>query len=85
MTPIKMLRLPQLKPQYGLARSTTYKLIAAGLWVRPIRLTARAIGFLAAECDALMAARVAGRSDAEIRALVIKLEAARKNADGAAA
>uniref|UniRef100_A0A2X0QVD7 Phage transcriptional regulator, AlpA n=1 Tax=Candidatus Nitrotoga fabula TaxID=2182327 RepID=A0A2X0QVD7_9PROT len=39
---------------------------------------ARATGTPDYEVDALIAARIAGKSDEEIRALVIRLEAARK-------
>ena len=40
----------------------------------------RAIGTPDNEVDALNAARIAGKSDDEVRALVVKPEAARKNA-----
>lgn len=80
-----VLRLLPMMARSGLARSAHYKLIDAGLWTRPIRLSARAVGWPSHEVDAILAARVAGRTDAEIRAPVIKLEAARRDADGAAA
>jgi prophage regulatory protein len=40
----------------------------------------RAVGWPSEEVQALNAARIAGKSDEEIRALVVKLEAARKAA-----
>jgi prophage regulatory protein len=41
-------------------------------------LGARAVGWPANEVAALNAARISGKSDSEIRDLVVKLEAARK-------
>lgn len=49
-------------------------------WPRPVRLGERAVGWPASEVAALNAARIAGKTDQEIRALVVKLEAARKAA-----
>ena len=73
-----ILRLPTLIERSGLARSTIYKLITVGLWTRPIRLSARAVGWPSSECEAILGARVAGKTDDEIRALVVTLEAARE-------
>jgi prophage regulatory protein len=39
------------------------------------------VGWPSCEVDALIVARIAGKTDAEIRSLVVKLEAARKTAD----
>jgi prophage regulatory protein len=52
--------------------------IKNGLFVKPVRIGLRAVGTPEDEVDALNAARIAGKSDEEIRALVVKLEAARK-------
>lgn len=71
-------RLPQVKSQSGYSRSTIYLRIAQGLWPKPIRLGARSVGWPADEIAALNSARIAGKSDEEIRALVKKLETARK-------
>lgn len=73
-------RLPAVKSESGLSRSTIYLRIAQGLWTKPISLGPRAVGWPAGEVAALNAARIAGKSDEEIRALVAKLEAARKAA-----
>jgi prophage regulatory protein len=71
-------RLPAVKSESGYSRSTIYLRISQGLWTKPVRLGARAVGWPAGEVEALNAARIAGRTDEEIRALVVKLEAARK-------
>ena len=75
-----ILRLPSVKFESGLSRSTIYLRIAQGLWPKPVNLGMRAVGWPAAEVAAINAARIAGKSDDEIRALVVKLEAARKAA-----
>jgi len=73
-------RLPAVMADSGLSRSTIYLFIARGLWPRPVHLGARAVGWPSGEVVAMNAARIAGRTDDEIRALVLKLEAARKAA-----
>lgn len=73
-----ILRLSAVRIQSGLSRSTIYLRIAQGLWTKPISLGARAVGWPSSEIDTLNAARISGKSDEEIRALVVKLEAARK-------
>lgn len=73
-------RLPAVKSESGLSRSTIYLRIAQGLWTKPVSLGARAVGWPSGEVAAINAARIAGKSDEEIRTLVVKLEAARKAA-----
>jgi prophage regulatory protein len=51
--------------------------VSQGLWTKPVSLGARAVGWPSDEVDVLNAARIAGKSDDEIRELVSKLEAAR--------
>ena len=76
-----ILRLPTVKAQTGYSRSTVYLRIAQGLFVKPVRLGDRAVGWPAGDVAALNAARIAGKSDADIRMLVNKLQAARTAAD----
>ena len=73
-------RLPACKSESGYSRSTIYLRISQKLSTKPVSLRARAVGWPANEIAALNAARIAGKSDEEIRALVVKLEAARKAA-----
>jgi prophage regulatory protein len=73
-----ILRLPAVKAAIGLSRSTLYLRISDGVFTRPVSLGGRAVGWPAHEVAALNAARIAGKPDAEIRALVTELEAARK-------
>lgn len=74
-----ILRIPATKLQSGYSRSTIYLRISQGLWTKQISLGARAVGWPANEVAALNAARISGKTDAEIRDLVIKLESARKS------
>ncbi len=76
-----ILRLPAVRTETGVSRSTHYLRVAQGLFTKPVSLGARAVGWPSSEVDALNAARIAGRSEEEIRALVTNLEKARKAAD----
>jgi prophage regulatory protein len=73
-----ILRMPAVKSESGLSRSTIYLRVSQGLWTKPVSLGARAVGWPSDEIDLLNAARISGKSDDEIRDLVTKLEAARK-------
>ena len=73
-------RLPAVKSESGLSRSTIYLRISQGLWTKPVSLGSRAVGWPSGDVAAINAARIAGKSDDEIRALVAKLVAARKAA-----
>lgn len=73
-----ILRLPSVKHESGLSRSTLYLRINQGLWTKPLSLGGRAVGWPANEVTALNAARIAGQSDADIRKLVLLLEGERK-------
>ena len=75
-----ILRLPAVKAETGASRSTIYLRIQQGLWPKPVRLGLRSVGWPVSEVAAINAARIAGMTDKEIRALVIKLIAARKTA-----
>ena len=72
-----ILRRPSVEAISGYSRSTIYLRIAQRLWTRPVSLGPRAVGWPAGEVAAINAARIAGRSDDEIRTLVRQLEAAR--------
>ena len=75
-----ILRIPAVKSESGLSRSTLYLRISERLWTKPVSLGPRAVGWPSDEIAALIAARIAGKTDDEIRALVAKLEIARKDA-----
>lgn len=75
-----ILRLPAVLRQRGRSRSAHYLDIQQGLFTPPVPIGARAVGWPADELAILNAARIAGKSEAEIRELVAKLQAARKAA-----
>jgi prophage regulatory protein len=74
----RILRGPAVDDKTGGSRSTRYNRIGEGLFSMAVRLGPRSVGWPEEEVDALNAARIAGKSDEEIRVLVKQLEAARK-------
>ena len=73
-----ILRLPAVLRERGRSRSAHYLDIQQGLFTSSVSIGSRAVGWPACELTTLNAARIAGKTDAEIRSLVAKLEAARK-------
>lgn len=76
----KILRLHAVLEQRGRSRSSHYTDIKTGFFVKPVLIGLRAVGWPSSEVALINAARIAGKSDQEIRALVAQLEAARKSA-----
>ncbi len=76
-TAFAILRRTTVQAESGYCRSTIYVRMGEGLFPRPVRLGSRAVGWPAGEVAAINAARIAGNTDEEIRALVTQLEAAR--------
>ena len=74
-----ILRLPFVLNERGRSRSAHYLDIQQGLFTQPVHIGLRAVGWPSSEVAAINAARIAGKSNDEIRALVTKLEAARKS------
>ena len=72
-----ILRLPGVLSASGDTKSTHYLKISQGLWTKPVRLGARAVGWPSDEVASLINARIAGKSNEEIRDLVKQLESAR--------
>ena len=80
-TPIPIptiIRRKQVQAETGYSRSTIYLRMSQGLWPKPVSLGPRSVGWPAADVAAMNVARIAGRTDDEIRALVVQLEAARR-------
>jgi prophage regulatory protein len=69
----KILRLPAVLERTGKTRSPLYADIQAGLFVKPIKLGARAAGWPESEVSRFIEARIAGASDAYLRDLVKRL------------
>ena len=63
-----------------MSRSTFYRDVNLGLLPRPVKLGLRAAGIPDYEVSAIAAARIAGKTDDDIRALVQRMHAARAQA-----
>ena len=73
-----ILRLPEVKRVLGhRADASVYNAIRAGLFTNGVAIGQRAKGWPYYEVDAINAARVAGKSESEIRELVKTLHAKR--------
>jgi prophage regulatory protein len=73
-----ILRKPQARAELGYRSDTSIQnAIKAGLITRPVLIGSRAVGWPADEIEAINAARIAGKTDDEIRALVEYLQGQR--------
>lgn len=70
---IEILRSARAQKLTGRPRSSFYQQISQGLLPPPIKLGARAVGWLASEIEAVNRARIQGKSEDEIRILVASL------------
>lgn len=80
---ITIQRLIKAKDSLGVSRSTFYLQIAEGLITKPVPIGARAVGWPSNEIEAILNARIAGKTSAEIKALVKELEKQRTQKAGA--
>ena len=80
MQQVSFLRLPAVMAHRGRGRASTYNDVAAGLLTEPVKLGPSASGWPDFEISAINRARIAGKTDDEIRALVSELHAMRKAA-----
>ncbi len=78
---IRISRKPEELSRYGFSNSTFYLRIQQGLIPPPISLGGRAVGWVEHENQAVLNAMIAGKTNEEIKALVISLVESRK--DGA--
>lgn len=69
-----LLRLPAVMTATGLSRSTLYLRIKQRLMTPPVKLGERCAAWPSHEVSAINSARIAGKSEAEIRELVSQLE-----------
>lgn len=73
-----ILRMPAVKAETGhRSHASIYNAVRAGLFTRPVPIGQRAVGWPADEVRAINAARIAGKSEVEIRRLVEHLHAQR--------
>ena len=75
---MSILRMPAVKAETGhRSHASIYTAIKAGLFTKPVPIGLRSVGWPDAEVKAINQARIAGKTDAEIKALVDKLHADR--------
>ena len=70
----KLLRIKSVVQLTGNSRPTIYLRQTQGLWPKPVRLGPRMVAWPASEVQAINEARIIGKSDDQIRALVKELE-----------
>jgi prophage regulatory protein len=76
---MQILRMQAVKAETGhRSHASIYSAVQAGTFVKPVKIGPRAVGFPADEVKAINAARIAGKSEADIKALVIRLHAKRE-------
>lgn len=57
--PHRLLRLPAVIDRVGLHRATIYRKVESGEFPKPIHISQNAVGWIEAEIDAWIAARIA--------------------------
>ncbi len=73
-----ILRMPAVKAETGhRSHASIYNAINAGLFTKPVPIGQRSVGWPLNEVQAINAARIAGKSETEIRELVSRLHAKR--------
>lgn len=78
---MRILRLQDTLQRTGSTRTPHYEDVANGLFTRPVKVGGRrAAGWPEREVDAIVAARVAGAPDEEVRRLVQALHRDRRHA-----
>ena len=75
---MSILRMPAVKAETGhKSHASIYNAIRAGLFPQPVQIGQRAVGWPDYEVKAINQARIAGKSEGDIRALVQRLHATR--------
>lgn len=74
---MEMLRMADVEKKRGLKKSHILHEVTQGLFPKPVKIGKRATAWPDHEVDAINLARIAGKSDDEIRQLVCALHAAR--------
>ncbi|MPY74616.1 MAG: AlpA family phage regulatory protein [Alphaproteobacteria bacterium] len=81
---IIFLRLSEVCKAKGCGKSSLYEEIQAGLFTPPVKTGKRASAWPSYEVQALNKARLAGKTEAEVKQIVICLVAARRAIDDSA-
>ena len=68
---MSILRMPMVKAETGhRSHASIYNAIKAGTFTKPVQIGQRSVGWPSDEVQAINAARIAGKSDVDIRELV---------------
>jgi prophage regulatory protein len=81
----RILKLPIVIERTGKSRSPIYADIQLGLFPKPVKLGARAVGWPEHEVEEIIAARIAGADPSKLQKLVARLHAARALSEPVAA
>lgn len=80
---MSIFRMPAVKAETGhKSHASIYNAINAGTFTKPVKIGERSVGWPSEEVLAINAARIAAKSDAEIRELVSRLHAKRVQTTG---
>ena len=75
---MSILRMPSVKMEMGhKSHASIYTAIREGLFTKPVPIGRRSVGWPDYEVKAINTARIAGKSDSEIKELVNRLHAKR--------
>ncbi len=75
---MSILRMPAVKAETGhRSHASIYNAVNAGLFTKPVPIGQRSVGWPSDEVQAINAARIAGKTDEQIRELVTTLHARR--------
>ena len=70
--------MPAVKAETGhRSHASIYNAIKAGLFTKPVQIGQRSVGWPANEVNAINTARIAGKSDSQIRELITRLHVKR--------
>jgi prophage regulatory protein len=76
---MQILRMQAVKAETGhRSHASIYKAVRAGMFTKPVQIGPRSVGWPSEEVKAINAARIAGKSDADIKALVNRLHGKRE-------
>lgn len=78
-TPLNIIRLFEVAKRFGLAKSSTHDRIFRGLIPPPISLGGRAKGYVESEINTVLKAMISGKTETEIKMLVLELVQQRQN------
>jgi len=75
---MSILRMPAVKAETGhRSHASIYNAVRSGLFTKPVPIGERAVGWPDFEVHAIVGARIAGKTEDEIRDLVNRLHAKR--------